>query len=157
MTDQVCNVFISHINEDDADIAALKELLSKNGCQFRDSSVNSSNPNDANNPDYIKSQILAPRIQWAGTLVVLISPGTHESEWVDWEIAYAQKLGKRIVGVWTHGSKDSDLPEKLDDYAHAIVGWQSDVIIDAINGKSDAWQGSTGESKPERKITHYKC
>ena len=123
MTDQVCNVFISHINEDDADIAALKELLSKNGCQFRDSSVNSSNPNDANNPDYIKSQILAPRIQWAGTLVVLISPGTHESEWVDWEIAHAQKLGKRIVGVWTHGSKIPIFPRSLTTmHMRSLVG-----------------------------------
>lgn len=157
MTDQVCNVFISHIHEDDADVAALKELLAKNGCEFRDSSVNRSNPNEASSPDYIKSQILAPRIQWAGTVVVLISPGTHDSEWVDWEIAYAQKLGKRIVGVWSHGSKDTDLPEKLDDYADAIVGWQSDVIIDAINGKLKAWQKPNGEKKPDRKIAHYSC
>jgi hypothetical protein len=157
MADVTCNAFISHIHEDDADVADLKELLAKNGCEFRDSSVTSENPNEANNPDYIKSQILAPRIQWAGTVVVLISPGTHESEWVDWEFAYAQKLGKRIIGVWAHGSKDSDLPEKLDDYADAIVGWQADVIVDAINGKSDAWQGSSGEPKPERKIAHYSC
>jgi len=157
MPDQVHNVFISHIHEDDADVSGLKDLLSKNGCEFRDSSVNSSTPNEANNPDYIKSAILAPRIQWAGTVVVLISPGTHESEWVDWEVAYAQKLGKRIIGVWAHGAKDSDLPEKLDDYADAIVGWQSETIIDAINGKSDAWQGPAGEVKPERKIAHYSC
>lgn len=157
MADQVHNVFISHIHEDDADVTALKDLLLKNGCEFRDSSVNSSNPNEASSPDYIKSQILSPRIQWAGTVVVLISPGTHQSEWVDWEIAYAQKLGKRIVGVWAHGSKDADLPEKLDDYADAIVGWQSEVIIDAINGNSNAWQGSAGEAKPERKIVHYSC
>jgi MTH538 TIR-like domain (DUF1863) len=157
MADMTCNAFISHIHEDDADVAALKELLAKNGCEFRDSSVTSDKPNEAKDPDYIKSQILAPRIQWAGTVVVLISPGTHESEWVDWEIAYAQKLGKRIVGVWAHGSKDSDLPEKLDDYAAAIVGWQSEAIVDAINGKSDAWQGSAGETKPERKIAHYSC
>lgn len=157
MANSVNNVFISHIHEDDADVTALKELVSKNGGEFRDSSVNSSNPNEANNPEYIKSQILAPRIQWAGTVVVLISPGTHESEWVDWEIAYAQKLGKRIVGVWAHGSKDSDLPAGLDDYADAIVGWQSDVIIDAINAKSDAWQGPSGEARSERKIVHYSC
>lgn len=157
MADQVCNVFISHIHEDDADLAALKDLLAEHGCEFRDSSVNTSNPNEANDPDYIKSQILAPKIQWAGTVVVLISPGTHESDWVDWEIAYAQKLGKRIVGVWSHGSKDSDLPEKLDDYADAIVGWQAEVIIDAINGGTNAWQGSAGEAKPERKISHYSC
>lgn len=155
--EKVCNVFISHIHEDDKDVTAMKELLSKNGCEFRDSSVNSSNPNEANSPDYIKSQILAPRIQWAGTVVVLISPGTHESEWVKWEIEYAQKLGKRIIGVWAHGAKDSDLPENLDDYADALVGWQADTIIDAVYGKADEWQKPTGQTAPERKIPHYSC
>lgn len=157
MTEKVCNVFISHIHEDDADLTAMKELLSKNGCEFRDSSVNSSNPNEAKDPDYIKSQILAPKIQWAGTVVVLVSPDTCKSEWVQWEIEYANKLGKRIVGVWAHGAKDSDLPENLDDYADALVGWQAEKIIDAIYGKSNDWQTPSGQAAQERKIAHYSC
>ncbi len=83
MSDTICNVFISHIHEDDDGLSDIKDLLTKSGCEFRDSSINSSNPNEANNPDYIKSEILGPRIQWAGTMVVLISPDTHESEWVN--------------------------------------------------------------------------
>jgi hypothetical protein len=89
--------------------------------------------------------------------VVLISPGTHESEWVKWEIEYAQKLGKRIVGVWAHDAKDSDLPENLDDYADALVGWQADKIIEAIYGNESDWQDSSGQTKPARKIAHYSC
>src|SRR5947199_4924986 len=109
MSEKACNVFISHIHEDDADLTSMKDLLSKSGCQIRDSSINSSRPNEATSEDYIKSEILAPRIQWAGTVVVLISPGTHESDYVNWEIEYANKLGKRIVGVWARGSKDCDV------------------------------------------------
>lgn len=157
MADTTKNVFISHIHEDDADVTAMKDLLAKSGYEVRDASINSSKPNEANNPDYIKSQILAPRIQWAGVFVVLISPGTHESDWVNWEIDYAHKQGKRIVGVWAHGAKDSDLPGELDEYADALVGWQSDAIIDAINGKNNEWQKPTGESFPKRKIAHYSC
>ena len=99
MADEIKNVFISHVHEDDDGLAKFKDLVAKGGLTVRDSSINKTNPNDAKNPDYIKSQILAPQIQWASTLVVYITPKTKDSEWVNWEIEYAAKLGKRIVGV----------------------------------------------------------
>src|SRR5687767_125995 len=105
------NVFISHVHEDDEALPQFKDLLAKNGYEIRDASIDSSKPNDAKNPEYIKSQILAPRIQWAGVVVVLISPDTHKSQYVDWEIEYAAKAGKKIVGVFLRGGKDSDIPK----------------------------------------------
>ena len=39
--------------------------------------------------------ILAPQIDWAGTFIVYITPKTKGSAWVDWEIEYAAKQGKR--------------------------------------------------------------
>lgn len=157
MTPKVCNIFISHIHEDDAEVKAMKELLAKNGCSARDSSVNSATPNQANDPDYIKQEILAPRIQWAGTVVVLISPGTHESSYVNWEIAYAHAHEKRIVGVWAQGAKDSDVPEALDDFANAVVGWNAGGIVDAIFGKINNWTTAAGEARRERDIARYSC
>jgi hypothetical protein len=157
MASEMNNVFISHIHEDDSRLPALKSLLESGGRTVRDSSVNSETPNQATNPEYIKSQILAPRIQWAGTMVVLISHGTHESAYVNWEIEYAHKLGKRIVGVWDHGAVDADLPEKLDEYADAVVGWQADRIIDAIDGNINTWETSTGDARSARNIARYQC
>ena len=157
MANDMNNVFISHIHEDDSRLEALKSLLEAGGRTVRDSSVNSDTPNEARDPDYIKSQILGPRIQWAGTLVVLISHGTHESEWVNWEIEHAHRLGKRIVGVWDQGAADADLPEALDLYADAVVGWQAGRIIAAIDGKVDTWETSDGENRPVRSIARYQC
>ena len=157
MADQTKNVFISHVHEDDAGLGKIKDLLSKNGMTIRDSSINSSNPNNAKSPDYIKSSILAPQIQWAGTLVVYVSPQTKNSEWVNWEIEYAHKLGKHIVGVWEHGAKDCDLPEALNDYADAVVGWQGNSIIDAINGTSSAWENPDGGTCAPRPIKRHPC
>jgi Thoeris protein ThsB, TIR-like domain len=74
MADDIKNVFISHVHEDDAGLADLKALIAKGGLTVRDSSINSSNPNEAKDPDYIKSQILAPQIQWASTLLVYMTP-----------------------------------------------------------------------------------
>ena len=151
------NVFISHVHEDDGTLQELKQLLETNGYGIRDGSIDSSKPNDAKNPDYIKTEILAPRIQWAGTMVVLVSPQTHTSNWVEWEIEYAQKHDKRIIGVWAQGAQDSDLPENLEKYADAVVGWQADRVIDAINGKIDNWQKSDGTPWPKRDIARFKC
>ncbi len=39
MSDQVKNVFISHVHEDDEGLGALKDLLSKHGMSIRDGSI----------------------------------------------------------------------------------------------------------------------
>jgi hypothetical protein len=151
------NIFISHIHEDDPHIEPMKSLLGEHGYDVRDSSIDSSNPNRANNPDYIKTQILAPAIDWAGTVLVLVSPETCRSEWVNWEIRYAQEQGKRIVGVYAPGATESDIPEALEDYGTAVVGWQAASIVDAINGAVNQWESSDGGRRPARDITRIVC
>jgi hypothetical protein len=151
------SVFISHIHEDDEDLASLKSLLSTKNYTIRDSSINSSRPNDAESEDYIKSGILAPRIRQSGTFLVLVSDGTRNSEWVNWEIEYATKLGKRVVGIFEHGAADADVPEALTKYADAVVGWDADRIIDAIEGRINNWQCSDGSPASVMQIARYGC
>lgn len=155
MADQ-SNVFVSHLHEDDAQIDNLKALVSDRGLEIRDSSINASRPNNAKDPDYIKHQILAPRIDWAGTMVVLISPETKDSDFVRWEIDYAAKTETRIVGVFTRGSAGSDMPEGLEDYADAIINWSGDAIVEAIRGK-DEFRGPDGAARQPRDIRRYGC
>jgi hypothetical protein len=106
---------------------------------------------------YIKSQILAPQIDWAGTFLVYITPKTKGSSWVDWEIEYAAKQGKRIVGIWGHGDNNCEVPEGLRDYADAVVGWHGDRIIDAITGKLNEWDNPDGSRCAPRPIKRYSC
>ena len=157
MASDVKNVFISHIHEDDAGLGKLKDLLSKNGMDIRDASINSDKPNNATSPDYIKTEILAPQINWAGTFLVYITPETKNSEWVNWEIEYAEKQGKHIVGIWANGDNQCEVPEALDKYADAIVGWQADKIIDAINGELSGCENQDGTPRGPRAITRYSC
>lgn len=157
MSAETKNIFISHVHKDDAGLSDLKNLLAKHGMSVRDGSINSDKPNNATSPGYIKSQILAPRIQWASTLLVYITPQTKNSEWVNWEIEYAAKYGKRIVGVWEHGAKECNIPDALDNYADAVVGWRGEAIIDAINGKINNWENSDGTFRSARLITRYSC
>lgn len=151
------NVFISHIHEDDAGLTKLKGLLESNGMTTRDYSINADNPNNAHSESYIKSQILAPRIRQCSTLLVYISPETRDSAYVNWEIEYAAKQDKTIVGVWAHGEADCEVPQALHDYADAVVGWRGNRIIDAIEGKIAQWERPDGRPVDPRSIVRYSC
>ncbi len=61
------NIFISHVHEDDELEPKLKDLIEKAGLNVRNRSVTSDKPNEAQNEEYIKRKILAPRIDWAST------------------------------------------------------------------------------------------
>lgn len=154
------NVFISHVHEDDALLPKLKDLISKAGMDVRDGSINSDKPNNANNPDYIWDTYLKPRIDWASTLVVLITHDTAQSEWVNREIKYAIEQGKNVVGVYAQGATDADIPEELAKHATAIVGWQGDRVVDAINGNITGWDNpATGAPRTQGAwiVKRYSC
>ena len=151
------NVFISHIHEDDKKLGELKSLLQKNGMQMRDSSINSDKPNNAKSPDYIMNEIIGPRISWAGTMIVLISPGTKDSEWVDKEIKRAAREEKRIVGVCAYGDKGCDVPEAFNDYGDALVGWSGDSIVQAIENDEPKWCDPDGSQRTVPEIPRFSC
>ncbi|MEQ1727523.1 MAG: TIR domain-containing protein [Vicinamibacterales bacterium] len=151
------NLFISHIHEDDSKLTDLKSLLANSGLEVRDSSINSSNPNNAQDHDYIKQKILAPQIDWASTLVVYVSPGTKDSSWVNWEIEYAAMQGKRIVGVWERGDAGCELPAALDEYHDALVGWHGDSIVNAIVSDHDSSENPDGSPRPSVPLKRHPC
>ena len=157
MANQKKNVFISHIHKDDEGLGKLKDLLSKNGMDVSDYSITSDKPNNAKDPDYIKSQILSPQIDKCSTMVVYITPETKDSEWVNWEIEAAHKMDKTIVGVWENGSKGCEVPEALKKFGDAIVGWTGDNIIDAINGEYHQFDNPDGSPSGSTPITRHPC
>ena len=149
------DVFVSHIHEDEQHIENMKSLLAEHGFNVRDSSITSETPNRAKDPDYIR-QILGRQIDWASVLVVLISPGMRHSQYVDFEIEYANKHDKRIVGVWTHGAADADvLPEALQKYADSVVAWRGEAIKEAICGERSGWETSDGAPRPPLAISRH--
>ena len=131
-------------------------MLSRHGADVRDSSVTTGNFNQAKAEGYIK-QVLAERIQWAGKVIVIISPDTKNHDWVSWEIAYANRFpDKRIIGVWAPGATGVDMPTELDEFADAVVSWDGAAIVEALEG-ADNWQGPGGEKVPPRSIKRLSC
>jgi len=146
MRDKRKNAFISHYNKHDDHIKKLKDLLQRNGYNIRNSSIDSTKPNQANSPDYIRS-LLRSRINWAGTTIVLIGPQTHTREWVNWEIEQSNKAGNLIVGIYIRGSSDCKVPDAFNKYGDALVGWNSDCIIDAIEGRCSDFNKPDGSPR----------
>jgi hypothetical protein len=154
------NIFISHVHEDDVLVPKLKDLIAKTGMEVRDGSITSDKPNQAQSEEYIKREILEPRIQWASTLVVLITHDTADSWWVNWEIKRAVELGKNVVGVYAQGATDADIPDELQKCGDAaIVGWQGDRVVAAIKGEIHDWDNpASGEPRsPVWVIKRYSC
>lgn len=156
------HVFISHHHKDDAEVDKLTALLSRNNYEIRNSSIRAKPANaERLKKGLIRREVIQKllriKMAWAGTVVVLIGKETHSRDWVNWEIEQAHQKGKRIVGVWAHGSTEADLPENLDKYADAIVGWQADRIIDAIDGRLNNWHLPDGSERQPRGINRIKC
>lgn len=133
------HIFISHHHADDEHVSSLTSLLRRGGYEIRNSSVRAKPVNQekllkgtAN--DHAVRRLLRIKMQWASIIVVLIGKETHSRTWVDWEIKEAHELRKPIVGVFARGASHADLPEALEHYGSAVVGWNTDRIIEAVEG-----------------------
>lgn len=152
------NVFIPHRHEDDAYVQRLKDELASRGVDVRDASITSDKPNDAKNVEYIKNEKLAPGIKWAGKILTIVTPDTKNHWWVDWEIEYAASNfdDKLIIGVWAPNAEGCPLPEALEKHAHDLVPWDTDKIIDALNGETH-WEQPDGTPRPDPPINRIGC
>ena len=156
------NVFISHHHKDDAQVDKLTNLLGKNGCDIRNSSIRAKPANQQRlDKGLVKDstirRLLRMKMSWAGTVIVLVGKQTHARPWVNWEIQEAQRQGKNIVGVYEHGLKDKvKLPKALEKYGTSQVGWDSACILDAING-TPTFQNPDGSPSPRQDGYHGVC
>lgn len=135
------NVFISHHHADDEHVTKLTDMLKRNGFQLRNSSIRAKPANQERLKnglikDAVLKRLLRMKMSWASTVVVLIGKQTHARPWVNWEIEQANQLGKRIVGVYIRGGTEADKPSAFEDHGTALVNWNSESIIDAIEGKA---------------------
>jgi hypothetical protein len=147
------HVFISHHHADDAEVTNLTSLLAKKGYDIRNSSIRAKPANQRRlDQGLIKEatlkRLLHMKISWAGVAVVLIGKETHKRPWVNWEIEQANELNKRIVGVYAQGAKECEIPPALEKYASSIKGWNSNSIMEAIDGTANSFENPDGTPRP---------
>ena len=64
--------------------------------------------------------------------IVIILGGMYaaHSDWIEYEIAEAQRMGKSIIGVKPWGQER--VPQIVQDAANIMVGWNSASVIQAV-------------------------
>lgn len=154
------NVFISHKGVDDDSVQKLKERLISRGYGIRNGSIDSTKHRDKIPKKEVIERLLKMRINWAGTFICLIGEKTHQSKWVKYEIEQAYLKGKRIVGIYAHGCKNSvEIPEQIKKYSGPVLGWNSlDKLGDILDGENIPNENPDGtQSLPLYKIKRVKC
>jgi hypothetical protein len=103
-------------------------------------------------------RLLRMKMRWASTVVVLIGEKTHMRPWVNWEIEQAARLGKHIVGVYLRGGTEANVPKALNDYGSAIVNWNTESVVEAIEGRTSKFEKPGGGLRdPVHTIATSRC
>lgn len=125
------NVFISFAHQDKAEVELFRGQAKNEGSDliFQDYSVRV--PYDSDKADYIRRQI-RERIRRASVTVVYLSDQAARSEWVNWEVEEACRLGKGVVGVHKGESPPRVIPKAVRDCGAEIVPWRQKALMDAI-------------------------
>lgn len=157
------NVFISHHHADDALVDRLSGMMSRAGHDIRNSSIRAKPANqrridEGRVSDKVIERLLRMKMSWASTVIVLIGSQTHTRRWVNWEIETANRLGKRIVGVYARGGTEAEIPEAFERYGDALVNWNSASLMDAVEGKDSPFQNPNGTPRnPVNEMPTSRC
>lgn len=156
------HVFISHHHADDQAVTNITSMLSRKGYEIRNSSIRAKPKNQERlekklvNENTIK-RLLRMKMSWASTVIVIVGKNTAQRPWVDWEINQAMRQGKRIVGVYERGGTENDKPAALEQYASAIVSWNADSIISAVEGANTFLSPAGSDRAPVHAPSNSKC
>lgn len=121
-------VFICHDWEYSEDYYRICGFLDRaHNFRWEDLSVPEHDPLDTN--DMLQKN-LRDQIRPADVMLVLAGMYTAHSGWMDWEMEFARRIGKSIIGVKPWGNVQ--LPVVVQRNADDIVGWNTDTIVAAI-------------------------
>lgn len=95
--------------------------------RWRNLSVPEHDPLDTN--DMLEKN-LRDQIRPADVMLVLAGMYSARSGWMDWEMQFARRIGKSIIGVRPWGNVQ--LPVVVQNNADEIVGWNTDSMVSAI-------------------------
>jgi hypothetical protein len=135
-------VFVFPVKGREAEIARLKEMLTKAGCVLVcDQPVIS---------DYEKC------LKEADVLVIMICPETEDDGTADELIALASRLGKRVVAVWLPDSAATELPAAINSHGDAAITMDAGMVKEAVCDGKTIWVLPDGKTRPTPKTPRHK-
>lgn len=125
-------IFICHDWEYSDEYYRICEMLDgRPNFSWRNRSVPEHDPLDTN--DELQKN-LRDQIRPADVMLVLAGMYSARSGWMDWEMAFARRIGQSIIGIKPWGN--TRIPSVVQRNASEIVGWNTDSIVGAIRNHS---------------------
>lgn len=126
------HIFISHAWDYNNHYNTLVQWINDDGYlkhRWSNYSVPMEKPIDTNKKIKLK-QRLTNKIALSNVVIILAGMYAVYSEWIDYEIDEAVRMGKYIIGVRPWGQER--IPVKIQDNASIMVGWNSASVTNAI-------------------------
>jgi len=123
------NLFVSHAWKYDDAYNTVCYWLNNSDLRISNYSVPQHDPLDANNKRKLREK-LTEQIRHASVVIVISGMYAAYSEWIDYEIDEAVRMGKVIIGLKPWGQQR--IPLKIQENATEIVGWNAASVIQAI-------------------------
>lgn len=123
------NLFISHAWHRSEHYKKVVEWLDDSNITYRNYSVPEENPLHSGNKTKLKEDLTA-QIRPASCIIILSGMYAAHSEWIEYEINEAVRMGKYIIGVLPWGQER--VPVIVQNNADVMVGWNSASVINAI-------------------------
>ena len=125
-------IFISHAWRYNTDYYELINRLKMTpNFLYANYSVPEHDPVDANNNRKLAEE-LCQQIRPVGVVIILGGMYVAYSNWIQFEIDFAQSLGKPILGVKPWAAQR--MPQAVQNAADKVVGWNAPTIVSAIRG-----------------------
>lgn len=126
-------LFISHAWEyDEGYKTIVKWFNEERNFYWKNSSIPKTDALSDKTVTGLKRGITAQINPSQGVVIVAGMYAAH-SDWIEYEVNEAKRLGKVIIGVMPWGNER--MPQIVQDAAHIVVGWNSASVISAIRSK----------------------
>jgi hypothetical protein len=74
--------------------------------------------------------LLNNQMRPADAFLILGGMYVSHSEWIQYEINFARRTGRKILGIRPRGS--TMMPKAVQDGADEVVGWSRDSVVEAV-------------------------
>lgn len=123
------HIFISHAWKRSEHYLKVKKWLDDSNIIYADYSVTEENPLHSGNKRKLKED-LTGQIKPASCVIILSGMYAAHSDWIEYELSEAYRMGKYIIGVKPWGQER--IPQIITDAADVIVGWNSSSVVSAV-------------------------
>lgn len=127
--DKRYNLFISHAWKYDYQYQTVVNWLMNSDLKYYNYSVPKEDPLHSGRKSQLKTD-LTNQIRPASCIIIIAGMYDVYSEWIQYELNEAVRMGKYIIGIRPWGSER--MPKIVEDNADKMVGWNSASLISAI-------------------------